>query len=81
MADLELFRRETRAWLEANCPQSQREPVVEFEDRCWGGTKWKFTSDDQRRWLEVMAERGWTAPSGDAPSTTGSQDPTDGGTP
>ncbi len=62
MPDLEQFRRETRAWLEANCPPSQRESVVEFEDRCWGGTKWKFTSDDQKRWLEVMAARGWTAP-------------------
>ena len=62
MADLEQFRRETRAWLEANCPQSMREPVIEFEDRCWGGTQWQFVSDDQKRWLEVMAERGWTAP-------------------
>ncbi|MBK6960389.1 MAG: acyl-CoA dehydrogenase family protein [Gammaproteobacteria bacterium] len=62
MPDLEQFRRETRIWLEANCPLSQRESVVEFEDRCWGGTKWKFTSDDQKRWLEVMAARGWTAP-------------------
>ena len=62
MPDLAQFRRETRTWLEANCPLSQREPVVEFEDRCWGGTKWKFTSDDQKRWLEVMAARGWTAP-------------------
>ncbi|MGE3297678.1 MAG: acyl-CoA dehydrogenase family protein [Porticoccaceae bacterium] len=62
MPDLAQFRRETRAWLEANCPLSQREAVVEFEDRCWGGTKWKFVSDDQKRWLEVMAARGWTAP-------------------
>ncbi len=62
MPDLEQFRRETRAWLETNCPLSQRETVVEFEDRCWGGTQWKFVSDDQKRWLEVMAARGWTAP-------------------
>jgi acyl-CoA dehydrogenase len=62
MPDLAQFRRETRTWLEANCPLSQREAVVEFEDRCWGGTKWKFVSDDQKRWLEVMAARGWTAP-------------------
>jgi len=62
MPDLAQFRRETRTWLEASCPPSQRESVVEFEDRCWGGTKWKFTSDDQKRWLEVMAARGWTAP-------------------
>ncbi len=62
MSDLEQFRLQTREWLEANCPASQRLPVMEFEDRCWGGTKWCFVNEDQKRWLEVMAERGWTAP-------------------
>ena len=62
MADLETFRTETRAWLEANCPPSQRVPAEDFEDTCWGGTKWRFTNPEQKQWLEVMAERGWTAP-------------------
>ncbi|MBQ0719883.1 MAG: acyl-CoA dehydrogenase family protein [Gammaproteobacteria bacterium] len=62
MSDLEQFREQTRAWLEANCPASQREPVMEFDDKCWGGTKWRFSNEDQRTWLDVMAERGWTAP-------------------
>jgi len=62
MSDLEQFRAQTRDWLDANCPASQRLPVMEFEDRCWGGTKWKFVNEDQKRWLNVMAERGWTAP-------------------
>ncbi|OUS18131.1 acyl-CoA dehydrogenase [Gammaproteobacteria bacterium 50_400_T64] len=62
MSDLEQFRAKTRVWLDANCPASQRLPVMEFDDRCWGGTKWKFVNEDQKRWLEVMAERGWTAP-------------------
>ncbi len=62
MADLETFRTETRAWLEANCPPSQRLPAEDFEDTCWGGTKWRFTNPEQKQWLEVMAERGWTAP-------------------
>ncbi len=62
MADLETFRRETRAWLEANCPQSMRSPVQGDNDQCWGGRNWTFKSEDQRVWLERMAEKGWTAP-------------------
>ncbi len=62
MADLETFRRETRAWLEANCPESMRSPVTGDDDQCWGGRNWTFKSEDQRVWLERMAEKGWTAP-------------------
>ena len=62
MSDLEAFRQETRAWLEANCPESMRQPIRSDADACWGGRKWKFQSEDQRLWLERMAERGWTAP-------------------
>ena len=28
MSDLQIFRQETREWLEENCPQSMRSPVV-----------------------------------------------------
>ncbi|MGH8189784.1 MAG: acyl-CoA dehydrogenase family protein [Steroidobacteraceae bacterium] len=59
---LESFRRETRAWLEANCPPEMRLPVAEEGDVCWGGRHWKFKNDAQRAWLERMAERGWTVP-------------------
>lgn len=62
MTDLETFRRETREWLEANCPESMRTPMQSDDDACWGGRKWTFKSEDQRLWLERMAERGWTAP-------------------
>lgn len=62
MADLETFRAETRAWLEANCPAEMREPVRDESDMCWGGRNPVFKSDAQRRWLEVMAGRGWTVP-------------------
>jgi acyl-CoA dehydrogenase len=62
MTELETLRSETRAWLAANCPPSMRLPLEDDEDRCWGGRNWKFKSDDQKRWLERMAERGWTAP-------------------
>jgi acyl-CoA dehydrogenase len=63
MTDLETFRKETRAWLEANCPPEMRRPATDREgDTCWGGRKWKFASDAQRVWCERMVARGWTVP-------------------
>ena len=62
MSELESFRRETRAWLEANCPAEMRRPVVSENDACWGGRRFKFQSEAQRRWLQIMGERGWTVP-------------------
>lgn len=62
MADLETFRQETRAWLEENCPPSMRRPIRSDKDQCWGGRDWAFASEEQRLWLERMAELGWTAP-------------------
>jgi acyl-CoA dehydrogenase len=62
MTDLETFRTDTRAWLEANCPAEMREPVRSEADLCWGGRNWSFQSDAQKNWLEVMAARGWTVP-------------------
>ena len=60
-ANLEDFRNETRAWLEANCPAALRTPVDEKEV-VWGGRNAEFPNDDARLWLERMGERGWTAP-------------------
>jgi len=57
-----VFRRETRAWLEANCPAEMRQPVTEDGDVCWGGRSWKFKNEAQKTWLTRMAERGWTVP-------------------
>ncbi|WP_339650525.1 acyl-CoA dehydrogenase family protein [Halopseudomonas pelagia] len=62
MTDLHAFREETRAWLEENCPQSMRTPFTADDDQCWGGRNFKFKSEDQRLWLERMADKGWTAP-------------------
>jgi acyl-CoA dehydrogenase len=62
MTDLDSFRAETRTWLEANCPPEMRQPIRSEADLCWGGRNWTFQSDAQRRWLELMAERGWTVP-------------------
>jgi len=62
MTDLDSFRAETRKWLDANCPPEMRQPIRSEADICWGGRNWTFQSDAQRRWLEAMAERGWTVP-------------------
>ncbi len=62
MENLETFRKETRAWLEANCPAEMRRPVQGDEDACWGGRHPVFQSDAQRLWLERMVAKGWTVP-------------------
>ncbi len=62
MSDLETFRKETRAWLEANCPAEMRRPMQSEEETCWGGRHAVFDSDAQRLWLERMGEKGWTVP-------------------
>jgi len=62
MADLETFRKETRAWLEANCPPEMRKPMTADGDTFWGGRNTKFSSDAQRAWFERMRDKGWTVP-------------------
>ena len=62
MTDLEGFRAETRAWLEANCPAEMREPMRDESDACWGGRNPEFKSEAQQLWMERMAARGWTVP-------------------
>ncbi|MGI9439611.1 MAG: acyl-CoA dehydrogenase family protein [Parvibaculales bacterium] len=61
MSDLDVFREETRAWLEENCPQSMRTPMPERE-MPWGGRNGAFPNPDTKIWLDVMAQRGWTTP-------------------
>ena len=60
--DLETFRAETRAWLEANCPAEVREPMPSEADMIWGGRNAVFATPAHERWMRVMGERGWTAP-------------------
>ena len=62
MSDLESFRTETRAWLEANCPPEMRKPVRSDEDVCWGGRKVVFQSGAQKLWLERCVAKGFTVP-------------------
>lgn len=61
-ADLETFRKETRAWLEANCPPDMRKPMTKEEDTFWGGRNAKFSSEAQKVWFERMRDKGWTVP-------------------
>src|SRR5438045_919939 len=64
MSDLETFRKETRAWLEKNCPPEMRKPMQSEEDICWGGRKRKLRPDAQREAQKrpvpgpLRAERG-----------------------
>ncbi|MEZ5598544.1 MAG: acyl-CoA dehydrogenase family protein [Pseudomonadales bacterium] len=58
MTDLDTFRLETRAWLEANCPPGARGPGPVSN----GSTKIKITDRDTLTWLERMVEKGWTVP-------------------
>lgn len=60
--DLQTFREETRAWLEENCPESQRQPTKSWDELFWGGRNPKFHSEDQKIWFERMRDKGWTAP-------------------
>ena len=62
MSDLEIFRVETRTWLEAMCPPEMCEPVRDEDDACWGGRTFKFKNSAQKQWLETMATKGWTVP-------------------
>ncbi len=61
MNALEEFRASTREWLEANCPQSMRTPMVQ-DEIVWGGRNASFKNPDSKIWLERMAEKGWTCP-------------------
>lgn len=62
MSDLESFRTEVRAWLEANCPPEMRLPLKDEDDVCWGGRKFVFKNDAQRQWLEACVAKGYTVP-------------------
>ncbi|HUJ02200.1 MAG TPA: acyl-CoA dehydrogenase family protein [Rhizomicrobium sp.] len=62
MSDLESFRAETRAWLEANCPPSMRRDIGDENEAVWGGRNFAFKNPEARLWLERMGAKGWTAP-------------------
>lgn len=61
-SDLESFRAETRAWLEASCPAEMRAPVRDEDDVFWGGRNTQFKSDAQKAWFEACRDKGYTVP-------------------
>ena len=62
MSDLESFRRETRAWLEANAPKSLVGQAGSELEGTWGGRRATYPNPDTKLWLDRMAARGFTAP-------------------
>ncbi|HVP30993.1 MAG TPA: acyl-CoA dehydrogenase family protein [Myxococcota bacterium] len=63
MADLETFRRETREWLTKHAPSQIAGIASNDLEGNWGGKKATYAVPEMKTWLEVMAARGWTAPS------------------
>ncbi len=61
MQALEKFQKNTREWLQANCPESMRTAMV-ADEVVWGGCNARFKNPDSKLWLERMAARGWTCP-------------------
>jgi alkylation response protein AidB-like acyl-CoA dehydrogenase len=58
---LDSFREETRGWLEENCPESMRTPMV-ADEAPNPGRRAHSKNPDTKVWMERMAERGWTVP-------------------
>lgn len=61
MSELDVFRREARAWLEQNCPASMRTDMPE-DEIVWGGRRQVWFHSEAKVWMDSMAERGWTIP-------------------
>ena len=61
MSDLDQFRQTVHAWLEENCPPSQRRPITR-DEQVWAGKNKTFPSNDAKLWFERMRDKGWTVP-------------------
>ena len=62
MGDLEAFRSETADWLDANAPAAIRNRTLLEGEETWGGKKAKYPNPAMKVWLDVCAEKGFTAP-------------------
>lgn len=62
MSDLDQFRAETAEWLSASAPKSITGLRVTELDGNWGGRRAKFAPPDMKPWMEMCAEKGFTAP-------------------
>ena len=61
--ELDAFRAEVKAWLEANYPAELRDPKVKSDtEAMWGGRAYAGSNDPQIVWMRKMAQQGWTAP-------------------
>jgi alkylation response protein AidB-like acyl-CoA dehydrogenase len=60
--ELTQFRKETRNWLEVNCPLTMRGQVKDINDLYWGGRHGKFPTDDHKVWFDRMRTKDWIAP-------------------
>ena len=58
---LDLFREETRSWLESNCPKTMRTPMP-GDEMPFPGRRATFKNPETKLWLDRMAEKGWTVP-------------------
>jgi alkylation response protein AidB-like acyl-CoA dehydrogenase len=62
-AELDTFRAEVRAWLEANYPAELRKPDARTDpEAVWGGRAFTGSDDPQSVWMRRIAEKGWTTP-------------------
>jgi alkylation response protein AidB-like acyl-CoA dehydrogenase len=63
MADLDAFKAEVGAWLDANAPDSIRGLQITSESGgTWGGKRAVFDPPEMKDWLAMCADKGWTAP-------------------
>ena len=60
--ELEAFRQEVRAFIDANAPDSLRGTRGGRFDGFWGGRRHPRDNPDQLAWCDAMADKGWNAP-------------------
>jgi alkylation response protein AidB-like acyl-CoA dehydrogenase len=60
-ATLEDFRVEARTWIAENFPDALKTPIKP-QEYVQGGRNAAFHHPDAKRWLDRMAEKGWTCP-------------------
>ncbi len=58
---LQQFQEETREWLEENCPPSMRTPMP-ADEYPGGGKRARYKNPDTKKWMDLCASRGFTAP-------------------
>ena len=62
MTELQEFRAQVRKVLEDEVPAALRGKATDTKAHVWGGRREPFAHPESRVWLQLAAERGWTAP-------------------